>query len=435
MLSVPLCDRCLGRQFSNLMPSHDNEAKGKVLKNFLFMNEALVKEEKSRISLKIIKALAESGHDFSLGFLRRNFGLNITPKPCYICDNKINSLIDRAVARIVEKSPEVEFKTFYVGLTLPVLFEEKDEKVKSFFKLKFGEALKNELNREIIGKIGRKLRKNPEMRRPDVLFIYDAIRDQVSMQINSVFLKSSYKKLVGGIAQTKWRGVGEGSTPSIEKMLEEIILTAYRGRGLKFHGAGREDVDVKMLGEGRPFIVEILEPKIRSVDLKKIRSEFNRRFGKMVEVSEFAEATYLDVPRLKLETESRRKSYRVVFETEREVSEKELEGLSAKLTGIVVKQRTPLRVLKRRKDKIRRKTIYEAVFRRLGSSLYEAFVTCSGGLYVKEFFHGDEGRTVPSAAGLLNTKIKIVEMEVTGIEGGYVDASNLRKKNKDEKSA
>lgn len=419
ILSVPLCDRCLGRQFSNLMPSRNNEAKGKVLKNFLLMNEVLAKEEKSKASLKIIKALAESGHESSLSFLKKNFELNIIPKPCYICDDEINSLIEKAVIRIVEKSSEVEFETFYVGLTLPVSLEEKDERVKSFFKLKFGEAFKNELNREIIEEIKKKLTKKPEMRRPDVLFIYDAMKDQVSMQVNSIFLKSSYKKLVGGIAQTKWRGVDdENSTPSIEKMLEETLLPAYGGRGLKFHGAGREDIDVKMLGKGRPFIVEILEPKTRNVNLKKLRSEFNRRFGKMVEVSEFVRTTYLDVPRLKLETESRRKSYKVVFETERKVSEEELKGLSEKLTGTVVNQRTPLRVLKRRKDKVRRKTIYEAFFRRLGSGLYESFVTCSGGLYVKELFHGDEERTVPSVAGLLNTKIKIVEMEVTGIEGG-----------------
>ncbi len=419
MVSIPLCDRCLGRQFSNLIPSPDNEAKGRVLKDFLFMNEMLTKEEKHRKALKIVKALAESGHGPSSSFIKKNLGVNIVPEPCYICENEVDSLIENAVASIIEKASEVEFKTFYVGLTLPVSIEEKDEKVKSFFKLKFGEALKNELNREVIRKVERTLQKKPEMKRPDVLFIYDAVRKQVSMQINSVFLKSSYKKLVGGIAQTKWRGIdGENTTPSVEKMLEEILLPAYKGRGLKFHGAGREDVDVKMLGKGRRFIVEILEPKIRNVDLEKLRSEFNRRFGNMVEIAEFLYATHSEVPRLKLEAEIHKKSYRVLFETERKASEEELRDLSERLTGAVVNQSTPLRVLKRRKDKVRRKIVYKAVFRRLEGNLYEASITCSGGLYVKELLHGDEGRTVPSVAGLLNTKIKIVEMEVTGIEGG-----------------
>jgi tRNA pseudouridine synthase 10 len=419
VISIPLCDRCLGRQFSNLMPTSDNETKGRILKDFLFMNEMRAREENPRKSLKIVKALAESGHEPSLSFMKKNLGLDVVSKPCYVCENGISSLIESATASIIEKSSEVEFKTFYVGLTLPVSIEEKDEKVKSFFKLKFGEALKNELNREIIRKVGKTLQRKPEMKRPDVLFIYDAVRKQVSLQINSIFLKSSYKKLVKGIAQTKWRGLdSENTTPSIEKMLEEVLLPAYNGSGLKFHGAGREDVDVKMLGEGRPFIVEILEPRIRNVDLKKLHLEFNRRFGDMVEIAEFQNAAYSEVPRLKLEAEIHKKSYRVVFETERKISEEELRELSERFTGTVVNQRTPLRVLKRRKDKVRRKVVYKAVFKRLENNLYEASITCSGGLYVKELFHGDEGRTVPSVAGLLNTKIKIVEMEVTGIEGG-----------------
>lgn len=419
VVSIPLCDRCLGRQFSSLMPPYDNDVKGKVLKNFLLMNETLEKEEYSRKSLKIVKALAESGHEPSLSFLKKNcLGLKICLKPCYVCNGEINPLIERAVARILEKSSEVEFDTFYIGLTLPVSIEEKDEEAKSFFKLKFGEALKNELNREINRKVGEKMNKKMRMKRPDVLFIYDAMKDQVSMQINSIFLKSSYKKLVGGIAQTKWRGMDDkDSTPSIEKMLEEVLLPVYRGSRLKFHGAGREDVDVKMLGEGRPFIVEILEPKVRKIGLKTLHSEFNRRFGNMVEVSELSRASYLDVPRLKLEAERKMKTYRVMFETEREVSDEELEALSVKLTGCIVDQRTPLRVLKRRKDKVRRKIVYKAVFRHLKENRYEALITCSGGLYVKELLHGDEERTVPSAAKLLNTKIKIVDMEVTGIEG------------------
>jgi tRNA pseudouridine synthase 10 len=201
-------------------------------------------------------------------------------------------------------------------------------------------------------------------------------------------------------------------------MLEEVLLPVYMGSRLKFHGAGREDVDVKMLGEGRPFIVEILEPKIRRVDLKKLHLEFNRRFGNMVEMSEFSRASYSDVPRLKLEAERKWKTYRVIFETGRTIPEEELETLSAKLTGCIVDQRTPLRVLKRRKDRVRRKIVYRAVFKRIKENLYEAVITCSGGLYVKELLHGDEGRTVPSVAEILNTKIKIVEMEVTGIEGG-----------------
>ncbi|MEM3712953.1 MAG: tRNA pseudouridine(54/55) synthase Pus10 [Thermoproteota archaeon] len=418
--TTPLCNRCLGRQFSSLIPSYDNETKGRILKDFLFMNEKIESEESGKKALKIFKALAESGHELSQTFIKKNNpSLKISPKPCYVCGGEINQLIGKAIDKIIEESSKVEFDTFYVGLTLPVSLEERDEKVKSFFKLGLGEALKNELNKEINRSVEKRLGKKIRMKRPDVVFVYDVVNDKVSMQINSIFLKSSYRKLVGGIAQTKWKGMDSSDvTPSIEKMLEEVLLPAFKGRKLKFHGAGREDVDVKMLGDGRPFIVEILEPKIRNINLNNLHLEFNKRFGSMVEVSPFTRASYLDVPRLKMEAERKKKTYKVIFETERKVSEEELKELSEKLTGCLIRQRTPLRVLKRRGDRVRKKMVYQAFFKHLGDNRYEATVTCSGGLYVKELLHGDEGRTVPSVAGLLDTKVKIVEMEVTGIEGG-----------------
>ncbi|MGQ9478829.1 MAG: tRNA pseudouridine(54/55) synthase Pus10 [Thermoproteota archaeon] len=419
--SISLCDRCLGRQFSSLLPYYDNEVKGGVLKNFLLMSEYMRLGKRGKGSLKTIRALAESGHGPSLRLLGKNYPrIKITPKHCYICGDEINSLVEKAARKIAEKASEVEFNTFYVGLKIPLIMEERDEEVKSFFQLKYGEALKNELNREINKNVENFLLRKMRMKRPDVLFIYDAFNDTVSMQINSLFLRSTYKKLIGGIAQTKWRGINsEDSTPSIEKMLEEVLLPVFRGSRLKFHGAGREDVDVKMLGCGRPFIVEIMEPKVRNVDPKMLHVKFNEKFGSMVEVSEFHEAKYSDVPKLKLETERKVKNYRVLFEMDRKVSEEELREISEKLSGCVISQRTPLRVLKRRSDKVRRKTVYEAFFRHVDDRLYEAEIKCSGGLYVKELLHGDEGRTTPSVAGLLNVKVKILDMEVTGIEGVY----------------
>ena len=46
-----------------------------------------------------------------------------------------------------------------------------------------------------------------------------------------------------------------------EGSVEEFILGTFRefmkSDGMKFHSAGREDVDVRMLFEGRPFVVEV----------------------------------------------------------------------------------------------------------------------------------------------------------------------------------
>ncbi|MDL5501640.1 MAG: tRNA pseudouridine(54/55) synthase Pus10, partial [Candidatus Methanoperedens sp.] len=51
-----------------------------------------------------------------------------------------------------------------------------------------------------------------------------------------------------------------------------------------FHGAGREDIDALMLGEGRPFIVEAKKPHKRHIDLEALESEINTKSDGKIEV-------------------------------------------------------------------------------------------------------------------------------------------------------
>lgn len=80
--------------------------------------------------------------------------------------------------------------------------------------------------------------------------------------------------------QTPWIINGERITPSsIEELIANPIMPAFRAKGYTFSSAGsatcslystltcgltvlpgREDVDVRMLGQGRPFVLEISDP-------------------------------------------------------------------------------------------------------------------------------------------------------------------------------
>ena len=48
------------------------------------------------------------------------------------------------------------------------------------------------------------------------------------------------------------------SDSSVEECIGEILLPYFHGKSYKFHTAGREDVDVRMLGNGRPFVLEVI---------------------------------------------------------------------------------------------------------------------------------------------------------------------------------
>jgi tRNA pseudouridine synthase 10 len=191
-------------------------------------------------------------------------------------------------------------------------------------------------------------------------------------------------------------------------------LEAAEGEKTSFHASGREDIDARMLGTGRPFVIEISKPKKRFLDLKKLEVAVNTNAEGKVEVSSFR-FTNKDVVRRLKKGESAQKEYRVLIEFENAVSEKDLHLLEEKLSGTSIKQQTPLRVLHRRADLTRERYIYEVKVKKVSLKRAEMKIRCQGGLYVKELVSGDEGRTVPNVSELLGNRAKPLKLDVLNV--------------------
>ena len=73
---------------------------------------------------------------------------------------------------------------------------------------------------------------------------------------------------------------------SVDELIKPAVMEAALAEDTTFHGAGREDIDARMLGTGRPFIVEAVRPKRRTIDLARLRQEINRQAAGKVEVGE-----------------------------------------------------------------------------------------------------------------------------------------------------
>ena len=82
-----------------------------------------------------------------------------------------------------------------------------------------------------------------------------------------IYFTGNYLKLQRGLSQTPWCELrkelisrivdGERKTEgSVEEYILGVLGEFIQSDGMKFHSAGREDVDVRMLFEGRPFVVE-----------------------------------------------------------------------------------------------------------------------------------------------------------------------------------
>ena len=82
-------------------------------------------------------------------------------------------------------------------------------------------------------------------------------------------------------------------------MIGSFFQNESKGLSSLFHGSGREDVDVLMLGDGRPFVLEVINPKKRSIDLKYIEKSINKYYNNIISVSKLEFCSKSDIKIIK----------------------------------------------------------------------------------------------------------------------------------------
>ena len=424
----PLCDACLGRQFGLLGYGLTNAERGRALKTAIFLSAHLRARSGAREALEAIRALASNGFYEPARQLLAKLGEEVPPEPekCYLCENVMERL-DELAQKALELLAEYEFENFLVGIELPPEVAEREDALRAELKLAHGESIRHEFSREIGKRIMRATGRPVEHMRPDVVVLVQPFSGSVRLQVNPVFVAGRYKKLARGIPQARWictrcggRGcercnwTGKMYPTSIEELVADPMVEAFQGKGASFHAAGREDIDARMLGRGRPFVVEVKWPKKRRVDLRALEEEINERARGLVAVSGLRYVDRAFVRRIK--TEEAEKIYEVTVEFDRPVSDEELRELEKALSGVTIRQWTPTRVLHRRVDKLRLRKVHELkVIERLGPNKVRFRVRCDGGLYVKELVTGDGGRTRPSISELIRVGARPLELDVVDV--------------------
>ncbi|MCR4404026.1 MAG: tRNA pseudouridine(54/55) synthase Pus10 [Candidatus Acetothermia bacterium] len=386
-----LCDSCLGRQFGRRSHGLSNRDRGRAIRIMLAMEDDRPYEE---------------------------------PRYCQLCLGHLLK-VDQWSSRALAQLEGLEFRSFVVGSHWPEFLEEQEAELQRRHGLEGAELLKHDLNREVGKRLEAALQARGaavDLHNPEVALLLDLVWDRVELKIAPLFIYGRYKKLVRGIPQTHWpcracrgRGcekcdfTGKQYPESVEELISPPVLEAARGSSSAFHGSGREDIDARMLGEGRPFIIEVREPRLRSLDLQALTDQINERAASKVEVGDLRFVTRGAIERLK--SGRAEKFYRARVEFDRPVSAEELEAALRDLVGPIA-QRTPRRVAHRRADLVRSRRVWEARGELLSEREALIEVRCDGGLYVKELLSGDSGRTTPSLAALLGLSLEVRELDV-----------------------
>jgi len=114
---------------------------------------------------------------------------------------------------------------------------------------------------------------------------------KVECQRDPVYVAGRYCKYDRETSQSQWIiGTGDDAERkgggSTDEYISGIVSELFGPKESKFMAAGREDIDVRMLGEGRPFVIELLHAKRISVDqamLDAAQTRINEAAGGMVE--------------------------------------------------------------------------------------------------------------------------------------------------------
>lgn len=246
---------------------------------------------------------------------------------CFICEG-IMSRVQRLARKAVIAVRGYDFETFAVGIAVPADVQEREDELRSMMKLRGRETLKVHLSRLITEQLASSLKKKPDKERPELVAVINIENESVDVTSSPLFYYVRYTKPEGvsqrrelcqscrgkGCAECEFSGYSGG--PTVEEPLRRRLERVTGCRDVRITWLGSEDVDSRVYPPGRPVLVELKNPRRRSLP----RSFLVRQRGGLIRFAKgrilpgrpaslpgfkfrtriYAEGAELDVKRLRL---------------------------------------------------------------------------------------------------------------------------------------
>jgi tRNA pseudouridine synthase 10 len=189
---------------------------------------------------------------------------------------------------------------------------------------------------------------------------------KINFEREKIYVAGRYCKFSRSLPQSPWtvdydQPAIEGN--SVSEKISNVMKTFCKAAETRFMSSGREDIDVRMLGNGRPFAVQIINAQITECfsrdRLEATLNYFKEEINKDVDiyVDHLALVTAKQAEKLNVGEEEKRKHYSALCYSRIPLTDEMLKKLEG-CTPLTLKQNTVVRVLKRRALHERPRTIY-----------------------------------------------------------------------------
>ena len=336
-----LCDYCLGRLFTKQLRLSSNKLLGKKLKNG-----------------------RESNHS------------------CYICKNLFDNL-DHFLKLMLDSSFDYKFRTFSIGTIIKPSIVDRDDALKSEFKLRGIDGIKSDITKELVKLFSKKTKKITNYIDPEIIFTVNLKEPSCNLRSKPIVISGRYTKSKRGYSQKQkscdncsgkgcrscnFHGISEFN--SVEGVISKLIFKKFGGTTTKFTWIGGEDKSSLVLGSGRPFIVKLLNPSKRKIKLSDYASDFISIFNlKIIDDSPKTPLKFSSLATIKISTDSK-------FDAE---NLKKLKNL--KNSPIIVSEKS---------GKSYEKKIFDINYTKTSDQIILVKIRVEGGLPIKRFVIGND---------------------------------------------
>ena len=359
-----LCDHCLGRMFSKQLHLSSNKFLGKKLKNG--------SESKNK---------------------------------CYICKNLFHNL-DYFLKLMLDSSFNFVFKTFGIGIVIKPSIIDRDDLLRSKYKLKGIDGVKTAVSKELGKQFSKKTKTVIDPLDPEITFTLNLKDELCQIRSKSITISGRYVKSHRGYSQKQkscdncsgkgcrmcdFHGISEFE--SVEGVISQFIFKKFGGTTAKFTWIGGEDTSSLVLGSGRPFFVKIQNPSKRKLRLIDQKFDFISICNlKLVDESPKKPLNFHSVIKIKISTES-------------DVNSKNLKKLK-ELTSIPI-------IVSEKSGKRSEKKILDIKYNKKFKNEFTMVMTAEGGFPIKRFVMGDD--VLPNLSDLFDTPCLVQEFDFLNI--------------------